>query len=131
MEQTTASTAHGPGPGLIGGLAGLARNAFGLLVSRVELAALELSEVRNHVLELLAVFGLAFICVLFALGYGTALIVALAWETLGWKILLLLFLVFLAATVVLLVKARLLLDQGKLAFPATMNELKHDREMLL
>jgi uncharacterized membrane protein YqjE len=130
MDQSTASV-HGPTAGLISGLTGLARNVFGLMVSRVELAALELSEVRNHVLELMAVFALAFICVVFALGFGTAIIVALSWEALGWKILLLLFLVFLVATAVLYVRARSMLEQGKLAFPETMNELKHDREMLL
>jgi hypothetical protein len=45
------------GPGLMGGITGLAKNLFGLAVSRVELAALELTEVRNHVIELLAIFA--------------------------------------------------------------------------
>ena len=128
MDNSTA-TVHGPG--LMGGLTGLAKNIFGLLVSRVELAALELSEVRNHVLALLAVFALAVICTWFALAYGTAMIVALAWESMGWNILLVLFLVFVAATVLLGFKARAMLKEGKLAFPETMSELKNDREMLL
>jgi uncharacterized membrane protein YqjE len=128
MDSPTA-TVHGPG--LIGGLTGLAKNVFGLLVSRVELAALELSEVRNHVMALLAVFALAIICCWFAVAYGTALIVALTWESMGWKILAILFLVFVAVTALLAFKARAMLKQGKLAFPETMNELKHDRDMLL
>ena len=128
MENTT-TTIHGPG--LMGGLTGLAKNVFGLLVSRVELAALELSEVRNHVLALLAIFALAVICSWFAIAYGTATIVALAWEAMGWKILLVLFGVFVAATVLLGLKARAMLKEGKLAFPETMSELKNDREMLL
>ena len=128
MEQSTAS-AHGPG--LMAGLTGLTKNVFGLMVSRVELAALELSEVRNHVVELMVVFALAVICAWFALAYGTAMIVALAWESMGWKILLLLFLVFLAGTVALVVKGRSMLRENKLAFPETMNELKNDRDMLL
>ncbi|MES2319427.1 MAG: phage holin family protein [Pseudomonadota bacterium] len=119
------------GPGLIGGLTALTKNIFGLLVSRVELAALELSEVRNHVMSLLAVFALAVICCLFALAFGSAIIVALSWEAMGWKILLVLFLAFLAATVALAFKAKAMLKEGKLAFPETMNELKNDRDMLL
>ena len=128
MDKTSAAV-HGPG--LIGGLTGLAKNIFGLLVSRVELAALELSEVRNHVMALMAVFALAIICCWFAIAYGTAIIVALAWESMGWKILLVLFGVFVVATAALAMKARAMLKEGKLAFPETMNELKNDREMLL
>jgi uncharacterized membrane protein YqjE len=128
MDKTTAAV-HGPG--LMGGLTGLAKNIFGLVVSRVELAALELSEVRNHVMALLAVFALAVICSWFAIAYGTAMIVALAWEAMGWKILLVMFLVFIAITALLAFKARAMLKEGKLAFPETMNELKHDRDMLL
>jgi uncharacterized membrane protein YqjE len=128
MDNTTA-TVHGPG--LMGGLTGLAKNIFGLVVSRVELAALELSEVRNHVLALLAVFALAVICSWFAIAYGTAMIVALTWEAMGWKILLIMFLVFVAITAALAFKAMAMLKEGKLAFPETMNELKNDRDMLL
>ena len=125
------SSAAVHGPGLMGGLTGLAKNIFGLLVSRVELAALELSEVRNHVIALLAIFALAVICSWFAIAYGTAMIVALAWEAMGWKILLVMFLVFVAVTVLLGFKARAMLKEGKLAFPETMSELKNDRDMLL
>lgn len=128
MDNTTAAV-HGPG--LMAGLTGLAKNIFGLVVSRVELAALELSEVRNHVMALLAVFALAVICSWFAIAYGTAMIVALAWEAMGWKILLVMFLVFIAITALLAFKAKAMLKEGKLAFPETMNELKHDRDMLL
>lgn len=128
MDKTTAAV-HGPG--LMGGLTGLAKNIFGLVVSRVELAALELSEVRNHVLELLVIFSLAVLCAMFALAYGTATIVALAWESMGWKILLIMFAVFIAVTIGLVLKAKAMLKEGKLAFPETMNELKNDRDMLL
>ena len=119
------------GPGLIGGLTGLAKNVFGLLVSRVELAALELSEVRNHALELMAIFALAVLATWFAIAYGTAMIVALAWEAMGWKILLLMFVLFLAVTAGLVAKGMAMLRQDKLALPETMKELRHDREMLL
>jgi uncharacterized membrane protein YqjE len=119
------------GPGLMSGLTGLAKNLAGLVVSRVELAALELSEVRNHVLELLAIFALATMAIWFAVAYGTATIVAAAWDSMGWKILLVMFAVFAIITVALVLKGLALLKQGKLAFPATMQELKNDRDMLL
>jgi len=128
MEKTD-TVVHGPG--LMGGISGLAKNLFGLIVSRVELAALELSEVRNHAIELLAIFAGAVLAVWFALAYGTATIVALAWDAMGWKILLVLFLVFLVITAGLVMWGMAMLKQGKLAFPETMNELRNDRDALL
>lgn len=119
------------GPGLLGSLSGLAKNLFGLLVSRVELAAIELGEVRNHVIELVALFAGAVLAIWFAIAYGTATIVALAWESMGWKILLIMFFVFLVITAVLVFKGLALLKQGKLAFPETMKELRNDHDMLL
>ncbi len=128
MDNTTTSV-HGPG--LMGGLTSLAKNILGLVVSRLELVAVELTEVRNHVMALLAVAALAIVCALFAIGFGSAIIVALAWEAMGWKILLVMFFVFLAVTALLAFKAIAMLKEDKLSFPETMNELKHDREMLL
>jgi uncharacterized membrane protein YqjE len=119
------------GPGLMGGITGLAKNAFGLVVSRVELAALELTEVRNHVIELVAIFAMAVLATWFALAYGTATIVALAWDEMGWKILLVMFIVFLVITGILVAKGLAMLKQGKLAFPETMKELRNDRDMLM
>ena len=118
-------------PGLMGGISSLMKSLFGLVVSRVELAALELSEVRNHLIELVALFGAAILAIWFAIAYGTATIVALAWDDMGWKILLILFVVFLVITGVLVAKGLVLLKQDKLSFPATMKELKNDRDMLL
>ena len=119
------------GSGLIGSLAGVARNSFGLLLSRLELAALELSEVRNHVLQLFVVFTLAIVGFLFAIAYASVLVVFLSWDALGWRILLIMMFVFLLLATGLGLYARALLRQGKLSFPATMAELKADRDMLL
>lgn len=119
------------GPGLMGGLTGLAKNLLGLVVTRVELAAVELTEVRNHALELVAIFAGAVLAVWFAVAYGTATIVALAWESMGWKILLLMFAVFAVVTAILVFKGLAMIREGKLAFPETMKELKNDRDMLL
>jgi uncharacterized membrane protein YqjE len=118
-------------PGLISSLAGVARNTFGLILSRVELASLELSEVRNHLLQLTMVFALAMVAGLFAIAYGSVLVVFLAWDALGWKILLIMTLAFLLFAVGLVLYARALLRQDKLSLPVTMAELKADRDMLL
>lgn len=117
-------------PGLMGGISSLMKSLFGLVVSRVELASLELADVRNHVIELVAIFGAALLAIWFAIAYGTVTIVALAWDEMGWKILLIMFLVFLVITGVLVAKGLALIKQGKLALPATMKELKNDRDML-
>ena len=127
--EDTETVVHSPG--LVGGVSSLLRNLFGLVVSRVELAALELGEVRNHVIELLAIFAVAIMATWFALAYGTATIVALAWDAMGWKILLLMFVVFLVITAALVLWGVAMLKQGKLSFPSTMQELRNDRDMLL
>lgn len=119
------------GPGLMGGLRGLFKNLAGLLRSRVELASIEFAEVRKHLVEMVAMFAAAVMTLWFAIAFGTATIVALAWEALGWKILLIMFLVFAALTAALVYKGMSILKQGKLAMPETMNEFKNDRDMLL
>jgi len=119
------------GPGLIGSLAGLARNVFGLVLSRVELASIELSEVRNHLLKLIVVAALALVAGLFAVAYGSMVVVVLAWEALGWKILLIMMVLFVAVAAALALYARAMLRLDKLSLPATMAELKADRDMLL
>jgi len=118
-------------PGLIASLGALTRNAFGLILTRVELAAVELAEVRNHLLRLVAVFALALMACWFAVAYGTATIVYLAWDALGWKILPIMAAVFGFVTLALVWYALAMIKQGKLSLPATMAELKSDRDMLL
>ncbi|MRV72233.1 phage holin family protein [Duganella sp. FT92W] len=120
-----------PPPGLIASLAGVARNTARLMLSRLELAALELSEVRNHLVELTVVFALALLAGWFAIAFTTATVIFLCWEAMGWKILLVLAVAFVLITIALIMGARSMLRQGKLSLPATMAELKADREMLL
>lgn len=116
---------------MLASLSSLLRNLFGLAVSRVELAALELSEIRNHLISLVSVFVAAAIVALFAIAYCTVTIVALAWESMGWRILLVLFGVFAIVAIGLFAKGMSMLKQNKLGFPETMKELRNDREMLL
>ncbi|MCP2009955.1 putative membrane protein YqjE [Duganella sp. HSC-15S17] len=118
-------------PGLIASLGNIARNSIGLVLTRLELAALELSQVRNHLLQLVLVFALAVVAGCFALAYGTVTIAYLAWDALGWKILPIITGVFLLIAIGLMLYARGLIRSGKLSMPATMAELKSDRDMLL
>jgi uncharacterized membrane protein YqjE len=118
-------------PGLIASLGNVTRNALGLLLTRVELAALELSEARNHLLQLVLVFALAVTVGSLALIYATVTIVWLAWGVIGWVILPIITGVFLLIAIGLVLYARGLIRSGKLSLPATMAELKSDRDMLL
>jgi len=121
---------HRP-PGLIASLGLVTRNAIALLLNRLELAALELAEVRNHLLQLVLVFALAVLLGGFALIYASVTIVYLAWAAIGWIILPIITGVFLVVAIGLINYARALIRSGKLSLPATMAELKSDRDMLL
>ena len=127
-QQTHSAKAH---PGLIVGLASMAKNLFGLLVNRIELASVELAEVRSTLITLTVVFGLGIIAVWFAVAYWSMLIVLLTWDTLGWKILLIIALVFTFAAIGIFRYAQALLSQGRLSMPATLAELRSDRDALL
>jgi uncharacterized membrane protein YqjE len=117
-------------PGLIGGLADLAKNMFGLLASRIELAAVELAEIRANVLKMAVLFALGVIIAFFAIGYWTALLVYLSWDALGWKILLILAAACTLITVGILLYIQSLVQHGKLSMPATMEELRNDQDAL-
>ena len=119
------------GPGLIAGLAGLAKNLLGLVMARIELAAVEMGEVRTNIIKFLLVFALGIVAAWFAIVYWTVLAVYLGWQSFGWKILLVLAAVFTLLTLVFYLYARRMLLQGKLSMPATMSELRSDRDALL
>lgn len=116
---------------VVAGMMGLVKNSLGLLLNRIELAALELSEVRESVLKLALVFAVGLISAWFAVAYWSVLLVYLTWESLGWKILLIIASLFTLITVGVLLYARSVIAQGKLSLPATMNELRNDRDALL
>lgn len=118
-------------PGFIAGLGNLAKNVFALLVSRVELAALELGEVRDNLVRLLFVGALGIVAILFALGCWTALVVVLAWESMGWKILLVVAVVYTLIAIGILMVVRSMLRDDRLSMPATLAELRNDRDALL
>lgn len=127
-QQSNSANAN---PGLGGGFGGIAKNISGLLLSRIELAALELGEIRGNLVRLLLVSALGIVAVWFAVAYWTALVVVLAWETWGWKILLLIAAAFSLVAIGIFFYARSLLSRDKLSMPATLAELRNDRDALL
>ncbi len=116
---------------LTAGLIGIVKNMFGLFLTRIELAALELGEVRATLLKLATVFALGLLAAWFALAYWSVLLVYLAWNTMGWVILLLVALGFTVVAIGVFLYARSVVAQGKLSLPATMSELRNDRDALL
>lgn len=127
-RQQTA--APGTSQSLMSGMMAIGRNFVGLLFNRLELAALEFSEARANFVKLCMLFALGTVVIWFAVAYWSVLIVALAWESLGWKILLILAALFTLAGLGLFMYARSMLKQGKLSMPTTVAELRNDLDAL-
>jgi uncharacterized membrane protein YqjE len=101
-----------------------------LFKSRIELAALEMAEMRAALSEMLVFGAVAMLGVWFALIFWSALLVVLAWPLLGWKILLILAMVFSVVGIVGLLRMRNLLS--RLDFlPSTRAEVRKDFDILL
>ncbi len=127
-QQSASSNVN---PSLISGVIAIAKNLSGLFVSRIELAALEFSEVRGNFMKLALIYGLGIVAVWFAVAYWTVLAVFLSWDALGWKILLIIAVLFTVLALGLFRYARSMLEQGKLSMPTTLAELRNDRDALL
>lgn len=117
-------------PGVLAGLAGMGRNLLGLLLCRIELAALELADVRAALLKLAVFFAIGVLTAFFALACWTGLVVVLAWESWGWKILALVAVVYTLITAGIVMYARALIRDDRLSLPLTMAELRSDRDAL-
>jgi uncharacterized membrane protein YqjE len=126
-----ASDAEAKQPGLIDGLTTIVKSVFGLAVNRIELAALEFGEARDQLVRVLLFGALGVVAVWFALGCWTALLVALTWDVMGWKSLLLAAAIYSVLACGLLLYARAMLKSSSLSFPATVAELRKDRDALL
>lgn len=122
MEQPEVKNASG----LAAGMGALLKSGLDLIGNRLELATLELAELRFQLFKLVIFIALGLVLSFFAVGYWSALLVALTWEHLGWKILLILALVFSLLGWALFVKARAMVRQGKLSLPSTFAELRKD-----
>jgi uncharacterized membrane protein YqjE len=92
---------------------------------------LELAEIRASVLKLALVFAVGLTAAWFAVAYWSVLLVYLAWDALGWKILFIVASGFTLVTIGVLLYARAIVAEGKLSMPATMSELRNDRDALL
>ena len=122
---------HAPGHGLLSSLAGMAKNFIGLLISRIELATVELAEVRTNLLKLLLVAAFGLIAAWFALVFWAGLLVFLTWDALGWKILLIVAAVFTAVAIGFYFYAQSMFKTGRLSMSVTLAELRNDRDALL
>jgi uncharacterized membrane protein YqjE len=131
FDSTKSHAPKIPRHGLLSGLAGVGKNMLGLLFNRIELAALELAEVRLHLLKLIVVAALGLMALWFALIYWSVLIVLLNWDALGWKILALMAALFSVLAIALFWRAKSMLHDDSLTMPETVNELRKDRDALL
>lgn len=111
--------------------AGMARNALGLLLTRVELAAIELGELRGQLLKLLLLGALFVLAGWFAVAFWSVLVVYLAWPALGWKIIALMGLLFTGLAYVLMRKLSAILRDNRLSMPLTLAEMQKDRDALM
>jgi uncharacterized membrane protein YqjE len=127
MDQPSTS----PSPGLLPGLAGMAKNVIALLVNRIELASIELAEVRSNLVRLLLASAAGMIAACFAMLFWTGLLIVLTWDALGWKILLILAVGFSVIAVGVALYVQSMIKQGQLSMPATLSELRNDRDALL
>ena len=119
-----------PEPGLFSSVAAIAGNLLKLLGVRASLVTLELADARDAALSVLLLGAAALGAAALALVSLSALIVMLAWDTLGWRILLILFLAYLALAAWLLMRARAIVASGRIGMPLTLSELRKDRDAL-
>lgn len=125
MEENNPAT-----PGLAAHVRLLITSLVGLVRTRSSLAVLELADARDALLQVLFMGAAALLLAGFALACLSALVVALCWDALGWGILMVLFLVYAGLAVMLLNRVRTIVASGRIGLPATMEELRKDREAL-
>ncbi|WP_018149981.1 phage holin family protein [Leeia oryzae] len=117
-------------PDLRTGLIRLARNGLGLLLTRLELLAIEFSEVRHQLIRLFILFSMAVMSAWFAIAYASLLLVYLTWAQLGWISLALLAILFAVVSLVLFMYILSEIRLGRLSMPASMAEFEADRQVL-
>ena len=121
---------HPPTEGLAACAGSLIRHAMGLLNARLSLAVIELAEAREAFLTVLVLGILALLMTSFALIALSALIVVLLWDALGWRVLLLLGVLYALFAWLCWRTARRWIREGRLGLPLTMAELRRDRDAL-
>ncbi len=118
---------HSSGPGIFSTAGGLAGSVLKLLGTRVSYAVLELADARDALLRVLLLGAAALGAAALALVSLSALLVVWFWPVLGWGILLILFVVYAVAAILLLQRALRIVAEGRLGLPETMAELQKDR----
>lgn len=125
------ASATPPGGGLAATVYTVIGSVLKLIGARVSMAVLELAEARDAVFRVLLLGALAVLTAAFALLSFSAMVVALVWDVMGWRILLILFLGYLLLALAMLWKARNIIASGVIGLPLTRAELEKDRAALL
>jgi uncharacterized membrane protein YqjE len=125
------ASAEPPASGLASSVGTMITSVLKLVGVRLSMAVMELADARDAVLRVLLLGALAVLAAAFALLSLSAMIVALAWDAMGWRILLILFLAYLLLTLGMLWKARSIIASGQIGLPTTLAELEKDRAALL
>jgi uncharacterized membrane protein YqjE len=125
------ASAEPPASGLASNVGTMITSVLKLIGVRLSMAVMELADARDAVLRVLLLGALAVLAAAFALLSLSAMIIALAWDAMGWRILLILFLAYLLLTLGMLWKARSIIASGQIGFPTTLAELEKDRAALL
>jgi len=117
--------------GLISELLSIAKNIFSIIINRVELAILEFSEISSHLFKFLLICIIAIVAFWFAIGFWSGMLLILAWEALGWKILLILAVFFTVVAIGASFYIRSMLRQSCIILPITTAEIRKDCDSLL
>lgn len=120
-----------PGSGLASNVGTVISSVLKLVGVRLAMAVMELADARDAVLRVLLLGALAVLAAAFALLSLSAMVVALAWDAMGWRILLVLFLAYVLLAAGMLWKARSIIASGQIGLPTTLAELQKDRAALL
>ncbi|MEY5002393.1 MAG: hypothetical protein RL678_202 [Pseudomonadota bacterium] len=123
------ASASPPG-GLASSVGTMLSSVLKLIGVRLSMAMLELADARDAVFRVLLLAALSVLVGAFALLSFSALIVALMWDALGWRILLILFVAYSALALGMLWKARGIIMSGQIGLPMTLAELRKDRDAL-
>ena len=124
------SSVRPPDGGLISNVMTVIESVLGLIGVRFSMAIMEFADARDALLRELLLGAFALLVAAFALLSISGMIVALAWDTLGWRVFLILFIGYLLITIVLLWRAHSIIASGKIGLPVTLAELKKDRVIL-
>lgn len=117
-------------PRLTSSLRLLLQHAPGLLSARISLALLELGEARDAFITVFVLAIAALVMASLTLIALSALIIVLAWDALGWRVIVLLAVAYAVFGWLLWRAARSLIREGRLGLPQTMVELRKDRDAL-